>query len=65
MMELSQVQTQQLNHQQLMGLKVLQMGTMELEQYLRELTQENPLVDLEPEAPAPEKEDELDRKSVV
>ncbi len=59
MMELSQVQTQQLNHQQLMGLKVLQMGTMELEQYLRELTQENPLVDLEPEAPAPEKEDEL------
>ena len=59
MMELSQVQTQQLNHQQLMGLKVLQMGTMELEQYLRELTQDNPLVDLEPEAPAPEKEDEL------
>ena len=53
MMELSQVQTQQLNHQQLMGLKVLQMGTMELEQYLRELTQDNPLVDLEPEAPAP------------
>lgn len=58
-MELSQVQAQQLNHQQLQGLKVLQMGTMELEQYLRELTQENPLVDLEPEAPAPEKEDEL------
>lgn len=58
-MELLQTQSQQLNHQQLQGLRLLQMGSPELEQYLRELAQENPMVDLEPEASAGEEDDGL------
>lgn len=58
-MELLQTQSQQLNHQQLQGLRLLQMGSPELEQYLRELAQENPMVDLEPEASAREEDDGL------
>lgn len=60
-MELSQVQSQQLNHQQIQGLKLLQMNSWELEQYLRELSQENPLVDLEPETHSAAEKDELVR----
>lgn len=56
-MELLQTQSQQLNYQQMQGLKLLQMSSPELEQYLRELAQENPLVDLEPD-PAPREEDD-------
>ena len=59
MMELMQVQSQQLSYQQIQGLKLLQMSSWELEQYLRELSQENPLVDLEPETPSVEEKDEL------
>ena len=59
MMELLQVQSQQLSYQQIQGLKLLQMSSWELEQYLRELSQENPLVDLEPETPSVEEKDEL------
>ena len=58
-MELMQVQSQQLSYQQIQGLKLLQMSSWELEQYLRELSQENPLVDLEPETPSVEEKDEL------
>lgn len=58
-MELLQVQCQQLSYQQIQGLKLLQMSSWELEQYLRELSQENPLVDLEPETPSVEEKDEL------
>ena len=59
MMELMQIQSQQLSYQQIQGLKLLQMSSWELEQYLRELSQENPLVDLEPETPSVEEKDEL------
>lgn len=58
-MELLQTQSQQLNYQQMQGLKLLQMGSLELEQYLRELAQENPMVDLEPESSAREEDDGL------
>ena len=58
-MELLQTQSQQLNYQQIQGLRLLQMGSPELEQYLRELAQENPMVDLEPEASAREEDDGL------
>lgn len=57
--ELLQTQSQQLNYQQIQGLRLLQMGSPELEQYLRELAQENPMVDLEPEASAREEDDGL------
>lgn len=58
-MELLQTQSQQLNYQQMQGLKLLQMGSLELEQHLRELAQENPMVDLEPEATPREEDDGL------
>ena len=58
-MELMQTQSQQLNYQQLQGVALLQMGSLELEQYLRELAQDNPMVDLEAEAPVHEGEDSL------
>ncbi|MCI8913318.1 MAG: RNA polymerase factor sigma-54 [Lawsonibacter sp.] len=58
-MELMQTQSQQLNYQQLQGVALLQMGSLELEQYLRELAQDNPMVDLEAEAPVHEGEDRL------
>ena len=58
-MELLQTQSQQLNFQQIQGLRLLQMGSLELEQYLRELAQENPMVDLEPESSAQEEDDGL------
>lgn len=58
-MELRQTQSQTLNHQQIQGLSLLQMGSPELEQYLRELAQENPMVDLEPERSAREEDDGL------
>ena len=51
-MELLQTQAQKLNFQQIQGLRLLQMSAPELEQYLRELAQENPMVDLEPDSSA-------------
>lgn len=43
----SQSQQQQLNQQQIQSLELLQMSAQELEEYLQELTQENPVVELE------------------
>ena len=57
--ELLQTQSQQLTYQQMQGLKLLQMGSLELEQYLRELAQENPMVDLETESAVREEDDSL------
>ena len=45
-MELIQKQVQALNQQLLQSLELLQMSTMELEEYLRDLAQENPVVEL-------------------
>ena len=53
-MELLQKQVQQLDQRQIQRLEVLQMGALELREYLQELSQENPVVDLNE-----------DRKSVV
>lgn len=58
-MELMQMQTQQLNCQQIQGVKLLQMGSLELEQYLRELAQDNPMVDLEGDSAVHEADDSL------
>lgn len=58
-MELLQTQAQKLNFQQIQGLRLLQMSAPELEQYLRELAQENPMVDLEPDSSAHEEDDGL------
>ena len=46
-MELIQSQVQRLNQQQLQSVELLQMSAPELEEYLRELVQENPVVELE------------------
>ena len=43
-----QRQTQQLTQQTLQSLALLQMSTVELEAYVQELAQENPIIDLEP-----------------
>lgn len=56
-MKLIQQQVQQLNQQQLLSVELLQMGVQELDAYLRELAQENPLVDLEDTASPPEPTD--------
>ena len=45
-MELLQKQTQQLDQRQIQRLEVLQMSALELRDYLQELSQENPVVDL-------------------
>ena len=47
-MELVQRQTQQLTQQTLQSLALLQMSTVELEAYVQELAQENPIIDMEP-----------------
>ena len=53
-MELIQKQVQQLDQRQIQRLEVLQMSALELRDYLQELSQENPVVDLsEPNPPAP------------
>lgn len=56
-MELVQRQTQQLTQQTLQSLALLQMSTVELEAYVQELAQENPIIDLEP----PRSEQEVPR----
>lgn len=60
-MELIQSQTQRLSQRQIQGVELLQMSAWELEACLRELAQENPVVELEEVRPEPEyrKEDEL------
>lgn len=64
-MELIQSQVQRLSQQQLQGVELLQMSAQELESYLRELSQENPVVELEehfaPAQESPRDEDLLRR----
>lgn len=64
-MELLQSQTQRLSQQQLQSVELLQLSTQELESYLRELSQENPVVELEetsaPAQTGPRDEDLLRR----
>ena len=64
-MELIQSQVQRLSQQQLQGVELLQMSAQELESYLRELSQENPVVELEehfaPAQESPREEDLLRR----
>lgn len=50
-MELLQKQTQTLDQRQIQRLEVLQMSAIELRDYLQELSQENPVVDLADAAP--------------
>ena len=58
-MELLQKQIQTLDQRQIQRLEVLQMGTLELREYLQEFAQENPVVDLNDAPPAePDREDE-------
>lgn len=60
-MELQQVQTQKLSQRQLYSVELLRLSTLELEGYVRELAQENPLVELEESfaAPSGEGKDDL------
>lgn len=46
-MELQQIQSQKLSQRQLYSLELLRLSTTELESYIRDLAQENPLVELE------------------
>lgn len=63
-MELIQSQVQRLNQQLLQSVELLQMSTLELEAHLRDLAQENPLIELEDPLPAPTapKDDDLLRR---
>ena len=60
-MELMQTQVQKLSQRQIQRVELLQMSALELESCLRELAQENPVVELEEETPEGERhqEDEL------
>ena len=55
-MELIQTQVQRLSQQQLQSVELLQMSAQELEVYLRELSQDNPVVELEETSSAPVQE---------
>lgn len=60
-MELQQTQTQRLSQRQLYSVELLRLSTLELEAYVRELAQENPLVELdETPGPPPQAEDRDD-----
>lgn len=63
-MELLQSQVQRLNQQQLQSVELLQMSTLELEAHLRDLAQENPLIEMEEphSEPSVPKDDELLRR---
>ena len=53
-MELQQTQTQKLSQRQLYSVELLRLSTLELETYVRELAQENPMVELEESSLAPQ-----------
>ena len=55
-MELQQTQTQKLSQRQLYSVELLRLSTLELEGYVRELAQENPLVELEEPSATPHSE---------
>ncbi|MEY8318547.1 RNA polymerase factor sigma-54 [Oscillospiraceae bacterium 50-58] len=59
-MELQQTQTQKLSQRQLYSVELLRLSTLELEGYVRELAQENPLVELEEVSVQPQGEGEDD-----
>ena len=63
-MELLQSQVQHLSQQQLQSVELLQMSAAELEEYLHNLVQENPVVELDDSRPEPERpqDDELLRR---
>ena len=63
-MELLQSQVQHLSQQQLQSVELLQMSAAELEEYLHDLVQENPVVEWEDSRPEPERpqDDELLRR---
>ncbi len=60
-MELLQKQIQRLSQQQIQSVELLQMNSLELSAYLQNLSQENPVIDLDdaPPAPEPNPEDDL------
>lgn len=63
-MELRQAQTQTLSQRQLYSVELLRLGSLELDAYVRELAQENPLIEVvEGQSPAPglERNDWTDR----
>lgn len=63
-MELLQSQIQHLSQRQLQSVELLQMSAAELEEYLHNLVQENPVVELDDSRPEPERpqDDELLRR---
>lgn len=56
-MELQQTQTQKLSQRQLLSVELLRLGSLELEAYVRELAQENPVIEIDESAPAPQAEE--------
>ena len=58
-MELQQTQSQQLSQRQLYSVELLRLSTLELDAYVRELAQENPVIEVE-EAPPPPRREEGD-----
>ena len=63
-MRLVQEQRQQLSQQQLQNLTLLRMNTLEVREYVQELSNSNPLVELDelPQAPLPSARDSLPEK---
>ena len=59
-MELQQTQSQKLSQRQLYSVELLRLSTLELERYVRDLAQENPLVELEEPAPVSQSEERDD-----
>lgn len=60
-MKLIQSQIQHLSQQQLQSFELLQMSSLELDTYLRDLAQENPVMELEDQEPQPQSERDPDR----
>lgn len=57
MMELQQTQTQKLSQRQLLSVELLRLGVLELNAYVRELAQENPVIELEDSLAPPQADD--------
>lgn len=56
-MELQQTQSQQLSQRQLYSVELLRMSTLELDAYVRELAQENPVIEGEEVPPPPQRKE--------
>lgn len=61
-MKLSLEQKQMLSQRMIQSVEILQMNVQELDSYLKELTLENPLVELEDNREAPQAKSDLQRK---